>query len=84
MKYYKLTEKDFVSFGETDYKIPENATEIKEEEYQEGLYSIRQRADEEVAKINDKMLRLAELQDKIIIEGLTDREKKEYKKLRGL
>lgn len=31
-----------------------------------------------------KATRIQALQDKIIIEGLTDREKKEYKKLRGL
>lgn len=83
MKYYKLTEKDFISFGETDYKIPENSVEIKEEEYQKGLDSIRQGADEEVAKINEKMLRLDELRDKAILEGLTDAEKEEYKKLKG-
>lgn len=29
-------------------------------------------------------IRVSELQDKAIIEGLTDREKKEYKELRGL
>lgn len=83
MKYYKITEKDIVSFGETDYKIPENATEIKEEEYQKGLDSIRQRADEEIAKINKNISRLSELQDKAILEGLTDAEKEEYKKLKG-
>ena len=31
-----------------------------------------------------KATRIQALQDKIIIEGLTDREKKEYKELRGL
>lgn len=54
------------------------------EEANKELENIYKESQEIADRLSLLQMRITELQDKAIIEGLTDREKKEYKKLRGL
>lgn len=80
IKYFKLDN----SFGSVTGDIPKGAEEITEDEYNVAVDSIYNEINTFLQNDHKNMIRLSELQDKIIIEGLTDREKEEYKKLRGL
>lgn len=68
----------------------EKSTTALEEENTFTLMGYKDRADYEERKVKPlkeyyaKQARITELQNKAILEGLTDAEKEEYKKLRGL
>ena len=82
MKYYLYEN------GAISTLASEDAKQITEKEYnaiiKERDEYISKKLAEMNSKILDKATRIQALQDKAIIEGLTDDEKKEYKELRGL
>ena len=54
------------------------------EEANKELENIYKESQEIADRLSLLQMRITELQDKAVIEGLTDDEKKEYKELRGL
>lgn len=54
------------------------------EEANKELENIYKESQEIADRLSLLQMRITELQDKAVLDGLTDREKKEYKKLRGL
>ena len=79
MKYYELEN----TFGETSGELPKGAEELTFDEYHKALNNITNEANKVIAELNKQGIRVSELQDKAILEGLTDTEKEEYKKLKG-
>lgn len=79
MKYYELDK----TFGETSGELPVDAREITFKEYNKALDNITTEANNIVAELTKISTRIQELQNKAILEGLTDAEKEEYKKLKG-
>lgn len=54
------------------------------EEANKELENIYKESQEIADRLSLLQMRITELQDKTVIDGLTDREKAEYKELRGL
>lgn len=79
IKYFKLDN----SFGSVTGDIPKGAEEITEDEYNVAVDSIYNEINTFLQNDHKNMIRLSELQDKAILEGLTDAEKEEYKELKG-
>lgn len=79
IKYFKLDN----SFGSVTGDIPKGAKEITEGEYNIAVDSIYNEINTFVQNDHKNMIRLSELQDKAVLEGLTGEEKEEYKKLKG-
>jgi hypothetical protein len=61
-------------------EIPEGWEEISSDEY---TSIVKNMLDQAAESENTKQARITEIQNKAILEGLTDAEKEEYKKLKG-
>lgn len=71
---------------ETQYIIMngDESVIVTQEEFEAHQAKLEETKQERLEVIVANTKRLVELQDKSILEGLTDTEKAEYKKLRGL
>ncbi len=77
INYFRLDN----SFGFTNGKVSNDAIKISKREYDKAINNIDSEANNFVNNEHKKMSRVRELQNKAILEGLTDAEKEEYKKL---
>lgn len=77
INYFRLDN----SFGFTNGKVSDDAIKISKHEYDKAIDNIDSEANNFVNNEYKKMSTIKELQDKAILEGLTDAEKEEYKKL---
>lgn len=56
---------------------------MSDEESQEFMIEMLEQSSARIIDATAGLIRITELQDKAILEGLTDAEKEEYKKLKG-
>lgn len=83
MKYFREEKTNNLYYVEGNAELQDNFVEISEEDYKKILSEQQEALKIANEKARAGFERLAELQNKAILEGLTDSKKEEYKKLKG-